>query len=140
MNNEEKIISMLEKHSEMLEKQGAMLEKHSELLAELKADQLAMKADQATMRADLTAMKATQDEMRGDISEMQATLTRVAVTQEGVVLPRLQTLYETHESIIAAMDNLVPVWRIEKVERELDVVKEVLKTTVQDAAGLKRAQ
>ena len=32
MNNEEKILAILEKHGEMLEKQGQILEQHSELL------------------------------------------------------------------------------------------------------------
>lgn len=38
MNNEEKILAILEKHGEMLEKQGAILEKHSGMLERLEQD------------------------------------------------------------------------------------------------------
>ena len=68
MNNEEKILAMLEKlteevgrHSEMLAKQSKLLEKHNELLEEL---------DDRSLRS--------------------------AVILENEVLPKLQLLYEGH--------------------------------------------
>ena len=61
MNNEEKILQMLTK----------------------------LTGDVAGLKGDVAELKATQDQQGERLDEMQDTLTRVAVTQEGVVLPRL---------------------------------------------------
>ena len=59
MNNEEKILEMLEN--------------------------LTTKADQ---------IQTDQTEMKADISDLRQTVTRIAITQENVVLPNLQLLAE----------------------------------------------
>ena len=71
MNNEEKILQMLTK----------------------------LTGDVAGLKGDVAELKATQAQQGERLDEMQDTLTRVAVTQEGVVLPRLQALYEGHEAV-----------------------------------------
>lgn len=72
MNNEEKILAILEKHSEMFE-------------------QLTSRMDQ---------LQEDQRQMRSDMSQMQATITRVAVTQENVVVPQIKLLAEGHDLLL----------------------------------------
>lgn len=72
MNNEEKILAVLEKHGKMLEKHGEMLEKHGEMLAR----------------------------MQEDISDLRTTVTRVAVTQENIVIPQIKLLAEGHDLLL----------------------------------------
>jgi len=112
MNNEEKILEML-------------------------AD---MKASQEEMRKDISGLKASQEEMRANISEMQTTLTRVAVTQESVVLPKLQLLYEGHSAIVDHLDTLTPKSRTEVLEDDVAMLKDVVKLMRQEINELKKAQ
>lgn len=102
MNNEEKILQMLEKH-------GALLE---------------------GLQADMTEVKAEQKEMK-DI------LQKVAVTQEGVVLPQLQLLAEGHQNLL---DTLAPKSRVEALEEDVDTLKTVMRLLTHDVAELKKAQ
>lgn len=95
MNNEEKILQMLEQHGKMLEE---------------------MKTEQAEMR-DL--------------------LQKVAVTQEGVVLPQLKLLAEGHQNLL---DTLAPRPRVEALEEEVDTLKTVVRLLTHDVAELKKAQ
>lgn len=95
MNNEEKILQMLEE-----------------------------------MRTDLAEVKAEQEEMK-DI------LQKVAVTQEGVVLPQLQLLAEGHQNLL---DTLAPKSRVEALEEDVDTLKTVMRLLTHDVAELKKAQ
>lgn len=133
MNNEEKILELLEKQGAMLEKQGEVLAEHSAMLA--KQGEMLAKHDEM-----LAEMKAAQEEMRADISEMQTTLTRVAVTQEGTVLPRLQLLYEGHSAIMDHMDTLTPKRQTEALEDEVTALRDSHKLLRQDVNELKKAQ
>ena len=68
---------------------------------------------------------------------MQATLTKVAVTQENIVLPRLQALAEGQQNL---RDTLAPKNRVEALEEEVALLKEVIRTHSRDIAELKKAQ
>ena len=109
MNNEEKILSMLE-----------------ELTA--KVDRL--ESGQAELRG-------AQAEMRSDLAEMRETLTRVAVTQENIVLPRLDTLAEGHKHLL---DTLASKSRVEALEDDVSTLKTVVKSMSQRLAALEKAQ
>lgn len=102
MNNEEKILSMLEKM------QGQM---HS-------------------MQEDIFTLKASQ-------GAMQETLTRVAITQENVVLPRIQLLAEGHTTI---MDRMPSKSRIEALEEDVATLKSIIQIHAADIAELKAAK
>lgn len=112
MNNEEKILAMLTE----------------------------MKADMDGMKAAQEEMKAAQEDMRGDISQMQETLTRVAVTQEGVVLPRLQLALEGHAAITQKLDTLSPKERVEVLEDEVVALKTAVKMMTKRLEALEQAQ
>lgn len=116
MNNEEKIL---------------------ELLTEMKAEMSGMKADMTGMKAEMFGMKADISALQADVSEMQTTLTRVAVTQESVVLPRLDLLAEGHTHLA---ETLAGKSRVEKLEDDVAMLKDVIKLMRQEIAQLKEAQ
>ena len=75
MNNEDKILA---------------------ILTAMQSEMGAVRSEMGVMRSDIADLKATQAKQGEQIAEIQETLTRVAVTQEGVVLPRIQMLFDGH--------------------------------------------
>lgn len=72
MNNEEKILAVLEEHNKMFEQINARMDQ----------------------------MQGTMNQMQGTMNQMQTMLTRVAVTQENVVIPQIKLLAEGHELLL----------------------------------------
>lgn len=105
MNNEEKILAILEKHSEMMEKQG-------ERLAYL------------TERVD----------------EIDARSLRSAVLLETEVAKKIQLVYEGQELLRQKMEELAPKDRVEALESDVAMMKDVLKLMRLEIAELKKAQ
>ena len=126
MNNEEKILEALEKLTQKVDR--------------LESIQEEMKASQEELKASQEEMKASQEEMRGDISQMQETLTRVAVTQEGVVLPRIQLALEGHAAITQKLETLSPKERVEVLEDEVSAMKAAMKMMMKRLDALEKAQ
>lgn len=92
------------------------------------------------MKAAQEEMKASQEDMHSDISQMQETLTRVAVTQEGVVLPRLQLALEGHAAITQKLETLSPKERVEVLEDEVTAMKTAMKMMMKRLDALEKAQ
>lgn len=97
------------------EKILAILEKHGELLAQ---------------------MHAEQKEMKDDISDLRKTVTRVAVTQENVVLPKLQLLAEGHDTLL---NTLARKDRVEALEDDMALLKTVIKAMSKRIEDLEKA-
>lgn len=88
----------------------------------------------------LTSLTETVSRQGEQIAEMQTTLTRVAVTQEGTVLPRLQLLYEGHSELKRKMDTLATKEQVEELAGDVDVIKEVVGRHSGDINKLKKAR
>ena len=86
-----------------------LLEKHGEMLKRLQEDQ----------------------------SEIRETLTRVAITQENVVLPRLSLLAEGHKTLL---ETLAPRNRVEALEDDVALLKSIIKSMSQRLNDLEKAQ
>lgn len=71
------------------------------------------------------------------LTEMQSTLTKIAVTQENIVLPKLKLLAEGHDTLL---ETLAPKDRTEKLEEEVEFLKVVVRSLSKEIAELKRAQ
>ena len=76
MNNEEKILAILEKHETLLEKQGAILEKHGAILEKLVSGQQhanqrldRLEVDVKTVKADILELKASTKRRFDDIEK-----------------------------------------------------------------------
>lgn len=116
MNNEEKILQML---------------------GEMRTEQAGMRAELAEMRSGLAEMRSGLAEMKAEQAEMRDLLQKVAVTQEAVVLPRLDLLAEGHAHLA---DTLAPKSRVEALEDDVSFMKTVIKALSQEVAELKKAQ
>jgi len=107
----------------------------------------AMRSEMGTMRSEigqingrLDRLEATQAQHGERLEEMQETLTRVAVTQEGVVLPRIQMLFDGHSELKRELDTLATKEQVEELSADVSVIKDVVSRHSVDIGKLKRAQ
>lgn len=125
MNNEEKILQMLE----------TLTEKVSGLTEDVSG----LKEDVSGLKEKVSKLTADVEILKEDQSDMRETLTRVAITQENVVLPRLTALAEGHDAILSAC---APKDRTEKrldtLESDVSVVKDVVRTHSSQLAELEK--
>lgn len=116
MNNEEKILAILEQMQGQMERMDGRMDR---------------------MEGRMDKMEAKQEETQATIADMQTTLTRVAVTQENIVLPQLKLLAEGHENVL---NNLIPKSRVENLEAEVVVLRTAIKSLAHDVEELKSAR
>ena len=76
-------------------------------------------------------------EIKSEQTEMGDLLQKVAVTQEAVVLPRLDLLAEGHQNLL---DTLAPKSRVDELAADVDTLKTVVRLLTHDVAELKKAQ
>lgn len=96
MNNEEKILALLEKHDAMFEKQAAMLEK--------------LTTDMDEVKTGVSDLKAKVADMDDRLIRMDGQLRRVAVTQENQIDKLVSLLDEDYSNISAKVishDNVL---------------------------------
>ena len=85
----------------------------------------------------LTSLTTAVSKQGEQIAEIQETLTRVAITQENIVLPRLDTLAEGHTHIVKTLASKA---QVEDLSDDVDVIKEVVSRHSVDIGKLKKAQ
>ena len=78
MNNDEKILAILSK---------------------MQTDFSQMQTDVAELKTDVAELKTDVAELKTDVAELKERTTRIEITQENVVLPRIQLLAEGHTII-----------------------------------------
>ena len=158
MNNEEKILQMLKKlvdtvnqqgetlarHEEMLVKQGEMLVKQGETMA--RHEEMLVKQGEMLARHEELLVKQGETldkhggqlaEMKEDICELRETAVRVAITQENIVLPRLDTLADGHKHLLK---TLASDSRVEALEEDVSTLKSAFKMMSNRLAALEKAQ
>ena len=158
MNNEEKIIALLEKQGETLKKQGETLEKQGETLEKQgetleKQGELLAKHDVMLERINETltaqgALLAKHDVMLERINETLAEhsemlenlttrVTKIELTQENIIIPHIQALAEGQETL---RQTLCPRDRAERLEADVDLLKSAVRGLFRDVQELKKAQ
>ena len=105
MNNEEKILAILEEHSKMFEE-----------------------------------MQKEQKQMRANMGEMQKTLTRVALTQENIVLKSLDALAEGQDLTHQRLKDLAGKDELAELREEVRLLRTVVAQHTRDIEALKAAQ
>ena len=116
MNNEERILQMLEQLTE---------------------DVSGLKEDVSTLKGDVSGLKTEVSVLKEDVSDMRETLTRVAITQENVVLPQLRLLAEGHTHL---SETLAPKERVDSLENDMAFMKVVVGSLSDRLAKLEKAQ
>lgn len=116
MNNEEKILAILEKHSKMFEK--------------MQDDISGLKAGQSAMQDDISGLKAGQSAMQDDITAVKLRLELDVEKQFDAV----------NEGIDAILAQLTPKRKVEEMDADITVLKTAVKMLTQEVAELKKAQ
>ncbi len=97
-------------------------------------------SNEAKILEMLTALTTKINRLEATQAEMQDTLTRVAVTQEGVVLPRIQLALEGHDELKRKLDTLATKEQVRALSSEVDTIKEVVSRHSSDISQLRKAQ
>lgn len=158
MSTEEKILAILEKHSEMF---GQIQQDISGLkgdfssmqmdisgikcdissmqddISGLKVDVSGLKQDVAGLKEDVSDMQVDIAGLKGDFSDLRQTVTRVAITQENVVIPQIKLLAEGHDMLL---QTLAHKEHVATLEDDVDLLKSVVKTMSQRITALEKAQ
>ena len=125
------------RHEELLVKQGEMLARHEELLVK-QGETLARHEEMLVKQGETLAKHGGQlAEMKEDICELRETAVRVAITQENIVLPRLDTLADGHKHLLK---TLASDSRVEALEEDVSTLKSAFKMMSNRLAALEKAQ
>lgn len=119
MNNEEKIL---------------------ELLTQMQKTQVEMQEDISTMKGDISGMKGDISGMKGDISDLQKIVTRVALTQENIVLKSLDALAEGQDLTHQRLKELAGKDELAELREEVRLLRSVVAQHSRDIETLKAAQ
>lgn len=126
MNNEEKILALLEKHGEILEGIHKRLGNMDERL-----DSVDERLDHVDKRLDHV------DER---LDNVEALSQRTAVLLETDYADKLQLLFDGHTAMMQKLDDLAPRSRVDELEDDVAMMKDVIKLMRQEIAELKKAQ
>ena len=143
MNNEEKIL-------QLLEQMNARQDKTETLLGQLQVDMQDMKADMRGMKADMNGMRSDIDGMKADISDMkirvtniedrteriEARVTKIELTQENTVVPNIRLLAEGHEVIQHQIKNISV---IDRMQEDIDTLKAAVSYLSNELKAMKEA-
>ena len=116
MNNEEKILSLLEK-------MDTRQTQSEQILAQL--------------TSDMSDMKERMDKLDDRMDKLDARQAKTEITLENVIVPRLDALAEGQKAL---METLAPKSRVEALEEEVGMLKSVIRILSNDVAELKKAQ
>lgn len=112
MNNEEKILEMLAQ----------------------------IQTDIAGMKGDIAGLKDTQQEQGETLSDLQKTVTRVALTQENIVLKSLDALVEGQDLTHQRLKDLAGKDELAELRDEVRLMRAVIAQHSKDIEALKAAQ
>lgn len=76
-------------------------------------------------------------QMKEDISDLRTTVTRMAVTQENIVIPQIKLLAEGHETLL---NTLARKDRVEALEADVSLLKTALTSMSLRIAELEKAE
>lgn len=85
-------------------------------------------------------MQKEQKQMRADMGEMQKTLTRVALTQENIVLKGLDALAEGQDLTHQRLKDLAGKDELAELREEVRLLRTVVAQHTRDIEALKAAQ
>ena len=111
MNNEEKILELLEGLTKTVAQQGEQL-------------------------AQQGAQLAQQGELLKDLDERSK---RTAVLLESDIAPKIQLLFDGHDELRRKMDTLATKEQVEELAGDVDVIKSVVSRHSGDISELKKA-
>jgi len=134
MNNEEKILAILEKHGEMLAQMQGDIAGMKGDIAGLKTTQAKMQDDIAGMKDDIAGLKTTQAKMQDDLTHVKARL-------DYDVDERLKAINEGIDAMREKQDTMDKVKELaEETRDKVDVIHAVVSQHSAAITELKKVQ
>ena len=92
-----------------------------------------IRADIQGLKTDIQGLKTDVQGLKTDMTEVKHRVTKIELTQENVVLPRLQLLAEGHSGLARRMDCLEELpEQVEDIQTTVSVLKHVFKDHTHD--------
>ena len=101
-------------------------------------DQMTGRMDQ--MQEDISGLKDTQAKQGETLSDLQKTVTRVALTQENIVLKSLDALADGQDLTHQRMKDLAGKDEVAELREEVRLLRSVVAQHARDIEALKAAQ
>ena len=140
MNNEEKILELLEKLNGTVgtltgtvETLTGTVEQHGVMLADI-----SKRLDGVDGRLD--SMDSRLDSMDGRLDSVETLAKRTAVLLENEYAEKLQALFDGHSLLDKKLDALAPRDRVERLEEDLGFMRTVVTALAKEVEELKKAQ
>ena len=111
-------------------------EKILQILEQLTVEMSGMKSEMTSIKSDMDGVKTEISTMKSDLADMKTTLTRVAVTQENVVLPKLQLLAEGH---VTLQEQIKRLSVIDSMQDDISTLKTAVRYLSQELEKMKSA-
>lgn len=115
MNNEEKILQLLEQMNARQDKTDAMLER---------------------MQEDISDIKTRVTNIEGRTERIETRVTKIEVTQENTVVPQIRLLAEGHDVIQNQIKNISV---IDRMQEDIDTLKAAVSYLSNELKALKEA-
>ena len=93
----------------------------------------------APIHQEIQALKTEVQDLKADVQGLKTEVREIKVTQEGVVLPRIQLLAEGHENILEHIQEKIDA-KTDKLQNQIDVLTIVVKYHTKEIQRLKRAR
>lgn len=95
--------------------------------------------DQELLQALRTIIKEETAPLYTRMDNLEKVVLEIKATQEGFVLPGIQSLAEGHENILEHIEEKIDA-KTEKLQAQIDILNITVKYHSQDIAELKKAQ
>ena len=119
MNNEEKILAMLEQLQQGQIETVAWLDK-----VDSRLDKVDARLD--NMQDDITGMKGDIGTLKSDMSDVKGRVVKIELRQENIVDKSIKLLVEGHGDIVKKLRGLDDLTeRVEDIQHTVDVLKDI---------------
>lgn len=148
MNSEEKILTILDQMNSRMDQMSSRMDQMNSRMDQMQAD-LSGRIDQVQadlngrmdqMQEDISGLKDTQAKQGETLSDLQKTVTRVALTQENIVLKSLDALADGQDLTHQRMKDLAGKDEVAELREEVRLLRSVVAQHARDIEALKAAQ
>ena len=91
---------------------------------ELKGDVALLKGDVQELKGDVALLKGDVQELKGDVQELKERVRKIELTQENLILPRLNTIESCYTSTYNRYKDSVETY--EAMKQDISVIKKVV--------------
>lgn len=141
MNSEEKILTILDQMNSRMDQMSSRMDQmQADLSGRIDQVQADLNGRMDQMQEDISGLKDTQAKQGETLSDLQKTVTRVALTQENIVLKSLDALADGQDLTHQRMKDLAGKDEVAELREEVRLLRSVVAQHARDIEALKAAQ